>query len=75
MDQLWGVDISGGSVERVNLTPDRDAIGHHLSVVGRRQQVPTDPEMRRNAAERRRNRWACLADVKRFIARSRCRVG
>ena len=53
MDQLWGVDISGGSVERGNLTPDREAIGHHLSVVGRRQQVPTDPEMWRNAAERR----------------------
>src|SRR6478735_2240890 len=48
-----GVDISGGSVERGNLTPDREAIGHHLSVVGRRQQVPTDPEMWRNAAERR----------------------
>jgi hypothetical protein len=45
MDQLWGVDISGGSVERGNLTPDREAIGHHLSVVGRQQQVPTDPEM------------------------------
>src|SRR6185295_16392917 len=27
MDQLWGVDISGGSVERGNLTPDREAIG------------------------------------------------
>jgi len=53
MDQLWGVDISGGSVERGNLIPDREAIGHHLSVVGRRQQVPTDPEMWRNAAERR----------------------
>ena len=53
MDQLWGVDISGRSVERGNLIPDREAIGHHLSVVGRRQQVPTDPEMWRNAAERR----------------------
>ena len=42
MDQLWGVDISGGSVERGNLTPDREAIGHHLSVVGRRQQVPVE---------------------------------
>ena len=75
MDQLWGVDISGGSVERSNLTPDREAIGHHLSVVGRRQQVPTDPEMWRNAAERRQEPLGILADLKRFIARSRCRVG
>jgi hypothetical protein len=49
MDQLWDVDISGGSAGRGNLTPDREAIAHHLSVVGRRQQVPTNPKSWRNA--------------------------
>jgi hypothetical protein len=27
MDQLWVVDISGGSVERGDLMPDREAVG------------------------------------------------
>jgi hypothetical protein len=53
MDQRWGVDISGGSVEHGNLAADRETVGHRLSIVGRRQQVSPDPEMWRNAAERR----------------------
>src|SRR6478672_1346068 len=34
-----------------DLVPDREAVGHHLSVVGRRQQVPTGPKVRGDAAE------------------------
>ena len=46
-------DSGGGRGRRPgDLVPDREAIGHHLSVVGRRQQVPTGPKVRRDAAER-----------------------
>src|SRR6476659_8078599 len=46
---------SGGSRGRRpgDLVPDHEAAGHDLSVVGRRQQVPTGPKVRRDAAERR----------------------
>ncbi len=47
-------DSGGGRGRRPgDLVPDREAVGHHLSVVGRRQQVPTGPKVRRDAAERR----------------------
>ncbi len=39
-------------VAPVILVPDGEAVGHHLSVVGGRQQVPTGPKVRRDAAER-----------------------
>jgi hypothetical protein len=46
-------DSGGGRGRRPgDLVPDREAVGHHLSVVGRRQQVPTGPKVRRDAAER-----------------------
>jgi hypothetical protein len=35
MDQSWVVGISGGSVERGNLTADREAVGHFGSPSGR----------------------------------------
>jgi len=45
---------SGGSRGRRpgDLVPDREAVGHHLSVFGRRQQMPTRTEMWSDAAER-----------------------
>src|SRR6185295_12488299 len=46
-------DSGGGRGRRPgDLVPDREAVGHHLSVVGRQQQVPTRPKVRRDAAER-----------------------
>ena len=35
MDQLWVVDISGGSVERGDLMPDSEAVNHLGSPFGR----------------------------------------
>ena len=75
MDQLCGVGISGGSVERGNLTPDREALIYFGSPLGRAEPMPSWSKVRGDAAEGRRNRWACRTDLKRFIARSRCRVG
>jgi hypothetical protein len=43
MDQLRVVGISGGSVERGNLTPDREAVGHFGSPLGRAEQMPSGP--------------------------------
>src|SRR5258705_12493210 len=75
-EHRWVVHISGGSVGRGDLTPDREAVGHLGSPFGRAEQMPTRPEvcgeMPLNAD---RNRCACRIDLKRFIARSRCRVG
>ena len=69
-------DSGGGrGRRRGDRVADREAVGHHLSVVGRRQQVPTGPKVRRVPLNADRNRCACRIDVKRFIARSRCRVG
>ena len=46
-------DSGGGRGRRPgDLVADREAVGHHLSVVGRRQQVPTGPKVRPDAAER-----------------------
>ena len=46
------VVCSGRVSSSGDLPPDGEAVGHHLSVVGRRQQVPTGPKVRRDAAER-----------------------
>ena len=51
MDQLWGVDISGGSVERGNLNPDREAFGDLRSPSGRAEQMPSGPKMCGDATE------------------------
>src|SRR5260370_23713701 len=51
MDQLWVVGISGGSVERGNLTPDREAFGDLGSPSGRAEQMPSAPKMCRDATE------------------------
>ena len=41
MDQPWGVDVSGGSVERGNLTPDREALIYFGSPLGRAEPMPS----------------------------------
>jgi hypothetical protein len=51
MDQLWVVGISGGSVERGNLTPDREAFGDLGSPPGRAEQMPSGPKMCGDATE------------------------
>src|SRR5271166_2345911 len=51
MDQPWVVDILGGSVERGNLTPDRDAVSHFGSPLGRAEQMSPGPKVCRYAAE------------------------
>ena len=80
MDQLGVVGISGGSVysvERGNLTPGREAFSHLGSPLGRAEPMPSWPKVSGDAAKLKvdRNRWACRTDLKRFIARSRSRVG
>ena len=52
MDQPWGVGISGGSVERGNLTPDREALIYYGSPLGRAEPMPWWSKVRRDAAER-----------------------
>jgi hypothetical protein len=52
MDQPWGVGISGGSVERGNLTPDREALIYYGSPLGRAEPMPSWSKVRRDAAER-----------------------
>ena len=59
MDQLCGVGISGGSVERGNLTPDREALiyfGSPLVALSRCLRGRKCAEMPLKAD---RNRWAC----------------
>ena len=75
MDQLWVAAISGGSVERGNLTPDREAFGHLGSPSGRAEQMPSGRKCAEMPLNADRNRWAWRTDLKRCIARSRCRVG
>ena len=53
MDQLWGVDISGGSVERGNLTPDREALIYFGSPLGRAEPMPSWSKVRGDAAKGR----------------------
>ena len=75
MDQLWVVGISGGSVEFGNLiqTAKRSTISvRHRVALSRCRRGRKCAEMPLNADT---NRWAWRTDLKRFIARSRCRVG
>jgi hypothetical protein len=51
MKQRWIVHISGGSVERGDLTPDREAVNHLGSPLGRAEQMPSGPKVRTDAAE------------------------
>ena len=53
MDQRWGVGISGGSVERGNLTPDREALIYFGSPLGRAEPMPSWSKVRGDAAEGR----------------------
>jgi hypothetical protein len=45
------VDISGGSVELGNLTPDREAVSHFGSPSSRAEQMPSGPKMCGDATE------------------------
>jgi hypothetical protein len=51
MKQRWVVHISGGSVERGDLTPDREAVNHLGSPLGRAKQMPSRPKVCGDAAE------------------------
>ena len=53
MDQCWGVGISGGSVERGNLTPDREALIYFGSPLGRAEPMPSWSKVRGDAAKGR----------------------
>ena len=53
MDQRWGVGISGGSVERGNLTPDREALIYFGSPLGRAEPMPSWSKMRGDGAKGR----------------------
>ena len=44
-EHRWVVHISGGSVGRGDLTPDREAVGHLGSPFGRAEQMPSRPEV------------------------------
>ena len=50
-EHRWVVHISGGSLGRGDLTPDREAVGHLGSPFGRAEQMPSRPEVRGDAAE------------------------
>ena len=50
-EHRWVVHISGGSVGRGDLTPDRQAVGHLGSPFGRAEQMPSRPEVCGDAAE------------------------
>ena len=51
-EHRWGVHISGGSVGRGDLTPDRGGdVGHLGSPFGRAEQMPSRPEVCGDAAE------------------------
>ena len=45
MEHRWIVRISGGSVERGDLMPDREALGHLGSPLGRAEQMLSRPEV------------------------------
>ena len=53
MDQRWGVGISGGSVERGNRTPDREALSYFGSPLGRAEPMPSWSKVRPDAAKGR----------------------
>ena len=50
-ERRWVVHISGGSVGRGDLTPDREAVGHLGPPFGRAEQMPSRPEVCGDAAE------------------------
>ena len=50
-EHRWVVHISGGSLGRGDLTPDREAVGQLGSPFGRAEQMPSRPEVRGDAAE------------------------
>jgi hypothetical protein len=51
MKQRWVVHISGGSVERGDLTPDREAVNHLGSPSGSAEQMSSRPKVCGDAAE------------------------
>lgn len=51
MEQHWVVHISGGSVERGDLTAGREAVGYLGSPFGRAEQMPSRPKVCGDAAE------------------------
>jgi hypothetical protein len=51
LDQRWFVDISGGSVEFGNITPDHETFRHLGSPSGRAEQMPFRPKMCRDTAK------------------------
>jgi len=51
MKQPWVVHISGGSIERGDLTPDREAVNHSGSPLGRAKQMPSRPKVCGNGTE------------------------
>lgn len=53
MDQPWVVDISGCSVERRDLMPDREAVSHLGSPFGRAEPVPSRSKVRGDPTEGR----------------------
>jgi hypothetical protein len=53
MDQCWGVGVSGGSVERGSLTPDREALIYFGSPLGRAEPMPSWSKVRGDAAKGR----------------------
>jgi hypothetical protein len=53
MDRRWGVGISGGSVERGNLTPGREALIYFGSPLGRAEPMPSWSKVRGDAAKGR----------------------
>ena len=50
-EHRWVVYISGDSVGRGDLTPDREPVGHLGSPLDRGEQMPSRPEVRTDAAE------------------------
>src|SRR4029077_17400002 len=50
-EHRWVVHISGGSVGRGDLTPDREAVDHLGSAFRRAEQMPSRPEVCGDAAE------------------------
>jgi hypothetical protein len=72
MDQCWVVGVSGGSVERSDLMPDREASSHLGSPLSRAEP---DAVVVESGADMPLNADRFRIDVKRFIARSLCRAG
>jgi len=52
-DHARVVDTSCGGVERGDLTPNRETVSHFGSPLGRAEQMPPGPKVRRDATESR----------------------